>query len=105
MFDLIECNKHATKRDIYYTNTELYQSQRMVDEIVDDLSCLFNVPRRDTHIIASPKGLVYGELRYKENGKWMDCSKFTFGKPISPFPSNSFQTNCKFILIVEKCKT
>eukprot|EP01080_Neovahlkampfia_damariscottae_P005192 gene5192-8798_t len=102
MYDLIHTNKHATKRDIYYTNPDLYQNQKNVDDIVDDISCLFKIERRKTHIIASPKGMVYGDLKLMENGKNVDCSKFSFGKHISPFELSSFKTNCKFILVVEK---
>lgn len=39
-------------RDIYYNNTQLFGSQRTVDHIVDDISCLLKVPRRSLHVVS-----------------------------------------------------
>lgn len=37
-------------RDIYYNNTQLFGSQKAVDSIVDDISCMLRVPRRSLHV-------------------------------------------------------
>lgn len=39
-------------RDIYYNNTQLFGSQKTVDCIVDDISCMLKVPRRSLHVVS-----------------------------------------------------
>lgn len=39
-------------RDIYYNNTQLFGSQKTVDSIVDDISCMLKVPRRSLHVVS-----------------------------------------------------
>lgn len=41
----------CSHRDIYYNNTQLFGSQKSVDSIVDDISCLLKVPRRALHVV------------------------------------------------------
>lgn len=43
--------KHATKRDLYYTNVELFQTQAYLDAIIDDLAFKFGVSRHSLHIV------------------------------------------------------
>ncbi|XP_036960621.1 meiotic recombination protein SPO11 isoform X9 [Acanthopagrus latus] len=50
IYRLIQSNSYATKRDIYYNNTQLFGSQKTVDGIVDDISCMLKVPRRSLHV-------------------------------------------------------
>eukprot|EP00033_Pygsuia_biforma_P006249 GCRY01006964.1.p1 GENE.GCRY01006964.1~~GCRY01006964.1.p1 ORF type:complete len:232 (-),score=5.44 GCRY01006964.1:139-747(-) len=61
---LLRNNQHATKRDIYYMNTSLFQKQSAVDQAVEDLACLLQVTRVDLHVIAPPRGYVYGPLSF-----------------------------------------
>ncbi|XP_034027399.1 meiotic recombination protein SPO11-like [Thalassophryne amazonica] len=51
IYKLVQSNSYATKRDIYYNNTQLYGSQKIVDSIVDDISCMLKVPRRSLHVV------------------------------------------------------
>ncbi|XP_071332815.1 meiotic recombination protein SPO11 isoform X4 [Trachinotus anak] len=50
IYRLVQRNSYATKRDIYYNNTQLFGSQTAVDSIVDDISCMLKVPRRSLHV-------------------------------------------------------
>lgn len=43
---------HTVCRDIYYNNTQLFGSQKTVDSIVDDISCMLKVPRRSLHVVS-----------------------------------------------------
>uniref|UniRef100_A0A665VMH9 DNA topoisomerase (ATP-hydrolyzing) n=1 Tax=Echeneis naucrates TaxID=173247 RepID=A0A665VMH9_ECHNA len=52
IYRLVQRNSYATKRDIYYDNTQLFSSQKAVDHIVDDISCMLKVPRRSLHVFA-----------------------------------------------------
>jgi len=40
-------------RDIYYNDVQLFGSQRTVDFIVEDVSCLLKVPRRSLHVVCA----------------------------------------------------
>uniref|UniRef100_A0A3Q2NTG5 DNA topoisomerase (ATP-hydrolyzing) n=1 Tax=Fundulus heteroclitus TaxID=8078 RepID=A0A3Q2NTG5_FUNHE len=52
IYRLVQSNSYATKRDIYYNNTQLFGSQRTVDSIIDDISCMLKVPRRSLHVVS-----------------------------------------------------
>ncbi|XP_010784838.1 meiotic recombination protein SPO11-like [Notothenia coriiceps] len=54
IYKLVQSNSYATKRDIYYNDTQLFGSQRNVDMIVDDISCMLKVPRRSLHVFCPP---------------------------------------------------
>jgi len=51
IYNLLVHNKHATKRDLYYTHVRLFQTQSNLDEIIDDIACLFGVARHDLNIV------------------------------------------------------
>ncbi|MGH0177580.1 UNVERIFIED_CONTAM: hypothetical protein FKN15_075471 [Acipenser sinensis] len=50
IYKLVQSNTYATKRDIYYNDTQLFGSQRTLDLIVIDISCMLKVPRRSLHV-------------------------------------------------------
>ncbi|KAJ7141475.1 Spo11/DNA topoisomerase VI subunit A [Mycena epipterygia] len=50
----------ATKRDIYYRDVPLFKTQKVVDNLVDDLAATFELERADLNIRATSKGLVCG---------------------------------------------
>uniref|UniRef100_A0A8C6UYY5 DNA topoisomerase (ATP-hydrolyzing) n=1 Tax=Neogobius melanostomus TaxID=47308 RepID=A0A8C6UYY5_9GOBI len=107
IYKLIQSNTYATKRDIYYNDTQLFGSQAKVDHIVDDISCLLKVPRRSLHVLATSKGLITGDLCYlEEDGTRIDCRSST----AFPVSSNiggikNIVSSAKFVLIVEKDAT
>nr|XP_033818649.1 meiotic recombination protein SPO11 isoform X1 [Geotrypetes seraphini]XP_033818650.1 meiotic recombination protein SPO11 isoform X1 [Geotrypetes seraphini] len=107
IYKLVQSNMYATKRDIYYTNVQLFGSQHIVDTIIDDISCLLKIPRRSLHILSTSKGCIAGDLCYTEDGTKVNCA----GNAMSVLvPSNiqgitNMTSNAKFILIVEKDAT
>ncbi|KAF7782146.1 hypothetical protein Agabi119p4_1522 [Agaricus bisporus var. burnettii] len=50
----------TTKRDIFYNDVQLFNSQRTVDTLVDDLAATFDLDRSSLNIRASSKGLICG---------------------------------------------
>nr|XP_046253383.1 meiotic recombination protein SPO11 isoform X2 [Scatophagus argus] len=81
IYRLVLSNSFATKRDIYYNNKQLFGSQKTVDGIVDDISCMLRVPRRSLHVLATSKGLISGDLCYlEEDGTRIDCRSSSTGK-------------------------
>ncbi|CAK7320035.1 Meiotic recombination protein SPO11 [Vulpes lagopus] len=92
IYKLVQSNTYATKRDIYYTDSQLFGNQTVVDNIINDISCMLKVPRMSLHILSTSKGLIAGNLRYiEEDGTRVHC---TCGA-----------TDAKFLLIVEKDAT
>ncbi|XP_077942274.1 meiotic recombination protein SPO11 [Gasterosteus aculeatus] len=64
----------ANIRDIYYNNAQLFGSQKAVDGLVDDISCMLKVSRRSLHVLATSKGFISGDLCYmEEDGTRIDC--------------------------------
>ncbi|CAG8669973.1 5835_t:CDS:10, partial [Dentiscutata heterogama] len=59
----------ATKRDIYYKDVRLFGNQHTVDAAIDELACLFRVPRACLNVTASAKGLVAGALKIIQKDK------------------------------------
>nr|XP_020760873.1 meiotic recombination protein SPO11 isoform X3 [Odocoileus virginianus texanus] len=94
-------------RDIYYTDSQLFGNQTVVDNIINDISCMLKVPRRSLHILSTSKGLIAGDLKYlEEDGTKVNCTRAT----AVAVPSNiqgiqNLITDAKFLLIVEKDAT
>ncbi|XP_040009160.1 meiotic recombination protein SPO11 isoform X3 [Xiphias gladius] len=106
IFRLVQSNSYATKRDIYYNNTQLFGSQTTVDSIVDDISCMLKVPRRSLHVFASSKGLIAGDLRYmEEDGTRIDCHSSSAAVAVSSNIGGIRISSAKFVMIVEKDAT
>ncbi|XP_036042356.1 meiotic recombination protein SPO11 isoform X3 [Onychomys torridus] len=104
IYKLVQSNTYATKRDIYYTDSQLFGNQAVVDNIIDDISCMLKVPRRSLHVLSTSKGLIAGNLRYvEEDGTRVQC---TCNATATAVPSNiQGIRNAKFLLIVEKDAT
>ncbi|XP_032758351.1 meiotic recombination protein SPO11 isoform X3 [Rattus rattus] len=104
IYKLIQSNTYATKRDIYYTESQLFRNQAAVDSIIDDISCMLKVPRRSLHVLSTSKGLIAGNLRYvEEDGTQVQCMCSATATAV---PSNiQGMQNAKFLLIVEKDAT
>ncbi|XP_030589980.1 meiotic recombination protein SPO11 isoform X1 [Archocentrus centrarchus] len=108
IYRLVQSNSYATKRDIYYNNTQLFGSQKAVDSIVDDISCMLKVPRRSLHVLATSKGLISGDLCYmEEDGTRIDCHSSSAAVSVSSNISGikNIISAAKFVLIIEKDAT
>ncbi|TKC39733.1 hypothetical protein EI555_021343, partial [Monodon monoceros] len=113
IYKLVQSNTYATKRDIYYTDSQLFGNQTVVDNIINDISCMLKVPRRSLHILSTSKGLIAGNLRYiEEDGTKVNCACATLVVKLKyaclKFISLNFTdliTDAKFLLIVEKDAT
>ncbi len=53
----------CTKRDIYYMNTRLFQSQSSVNAALLQIQSHLKVPQQALNVRSSGKGLVYGHLQ------------------------------------------
>ncbi|KAF8627831.1 hypothetical protein AX15_004249 [Amanita polypyramis BW_CC] len=59
--EAVIADEPMTKRELFYRDVALFKSQRVVDQLLDDVTASFLIERRDMNIRASPKGLVCGE--------------------------------------------
>ncbi|XP_054429323.1 meiotic recombination protein SPO11 isoform X2 [Pteronotus mesoamericanus] len=107
IYKLVQSDTYATKRDIYYTDSQLFGSQAAVDSIIADVSCMLKVPRRGLHVLSTSKGLIAGNLRYiEEEGTKVNCSCTTAVAVSSNIQGIwNLITDAKFLLIVEKDAT
>ncbi|KAK9455380.1 Spo11/DNA topoisomerase VI subunit A [Dipodascopsis uninucleata] len=95
--------KIVTKRDIYYRNTWLFKSQRVVDKLVDDISRTLDVTRADLGIVAAQKGLVFGSIAInlvKSEPIFID-NKVSLIPPMEDIKSILI-SNVDYILVIEK---
>ncbi|KAJ4148422.1 hypothetical protein LMH87_002892 [Akanthomyces muscarius] len=94
-----------TKRHIYYQHQELFETQRVVDELVDDLAYTLGTDRDDLNITASSKGLVSGCMVIRlRSSQVLDASQSELGITI---PSSRSVTcietrGARWLLVVEK---
>ncbi|KAH7191988.1 Spo11/DNA topoisomerase VI subunit A [Fusarium flagelliforme] len=51
-----------TKRHIFYQHQDLFEKQREVDDLVDDIAFNLGIGRADLNIVAASKGLLAGHL-------------------------------------------
>ncbi|XP_061908693.1 meiotic recombination protein SPO11 isoform X2 [Entelurus aequoreus] len=108
IYTLVQSNSYATKREIFYQHSQLFGSQRSVDRIVDDVSCMLEVPRRSLRVLATSKGLISGDLCYlEEDGTRIDCHSNSAAVAVSSNIAGirNIVSCAKFILVVEKDAT
>ncbi|XP_078508115.1 meiotic recombination protein SPO11 isoform X12 [Lissotriton helveticus] len=108
IYKMVQKNTYATKRDIYYTDVQLFGTQSVVDNIVNDISCMLKIPRRSLHVLSTSKGCIAGDLCYsEEDGTKINCSCYSTAVLVSSnvHGIKNMTSNAKFILIVEKDAT
>lgn len=59
---LVSGRRPTTKRDLFYKHPTLFRTQRVVDGLIDDIAATFSVPRDALGVVASAKGMVYGDV-------------------------------------------
>ncbi|KAG0577631.1 hypothetical protein KC19_5G168500 [Ceratodon purpureus] len=102
---LLQQNRRATKRDIYYTDPALLKGR--LDQSINDICSLFHCSRSSLNLVASSKGLVTGQLCYFEEGRLINCSKRNSTSTGLPVPVHmnevsNISSGAEFILLVEK---
>lgn len=97
-------NIHATKREIYYHDVDLFEDQKYSDKIIEDFSAMLKVIRNSTHIVASAKGACIGRLKIRDSGDEIDLERGSGGWSISPLLDRIeiVESDAEFILVVEK---
>lgn len=60
---LIKNNGYCTRREIYYQTIKIIKTQNTIDNAVIDICSTLDAAPWDIRIVASAKGLIYGNLR------------------------------------------
>ncbi|KAK6934594.1 Spo11/DNA topoisomerase VI, subunit A, N-terminal [Dillenia turbinata] len=72
---LLEENRHGSKRDIYYMHPSLFSEQSLVDRAINDICIILQCSRHNINVVSVGNGLVMGWLRYSEDERIFDCMK------------------------------
>ncbi|XP_062460047.1 meiotic recombination protein SPO11 isoform X2 [Pezoporus occidentalis] len=71
IYKMVQSNTYATKRDIYYSDILLFGSQSVVDNIINDISCMLRIPRRSLHVAVTVPSNVQGIKNLISHAKFM----------------------------------
>ncbi|XP_066164296.1 meiotic recombination protein SPO11-1 isoform X2 [Oryza sativa Japonica Group] len=102
---LLQQNKHCSKRDIYYMYPSIFQEQAVVDRAINDICVLFKCSRHNLNVVPVAKGLVMGWIRFLEGEKEVYCVtnvNAAFSIPVSIEAIKDVVSVADYILIVEK---
>lgn len=96
----------TTKRDIFYQDVSLFQSQKNVDMIIEALCRSLGFTNQELGAVAAQKGLCYGEVTLKSPGGSSQVFTRKQGSFLIPRigekTSISVPDDTEYILIVEK---
>ncbi|KAJ7560563.1 hypothetical protein O6H91_04G135800 [Diphasiastrum complanatum] len=101
---LLQQEKHASKRDVYYMDPRLFGDQVIVDQAINDICTKLKCARSSIHVFSASKGLVMGCLQYIDQGRLVDCSRHRLsGFPIPTLTDGvTPMSEAEYILLVEK---
>ncbi|KAL5700015.1 hypothetical protein ACHQM5_025520 [Ranunculus cassubicifolius] len=102
---LLQENKHGSKRDIFYMHPSVFSEQAVVDRAINDICVLLSCSRHNLNVVSVGKGLVMGWLRFVEGERKYDCIKIP--STAHPIPVNVEEVRdivcvADYILVVEK---
>ncbi|MFX0179993.1 MAG: hypothetical protein ACFE78_07365 [Candidatus Hodarchaeota archaeon] len=103
--ELLNENLHATKREVFYTDVNLFSEQKNSDKSIEDVSTMLYTSRNSTHIVAAPRGSCVGRLRIRDRTDIIDLeAQGSGGWTISPFLDQIeiIESDAEFILVIEK---
>lgn len=102
--EILDTEKHATKRHLFYRDVNLFENQRVSDGLIEDLGALLRVSRNSLNVIASAKGKVIGRMSFTEGGDRIDCTQGLGGHAITPMLDqiDNIESDAEFVLVIEK---
>lgn len=96
---------HATKREIFYNDVNLFKDQSNSDNCIEDLSTILHTIRNSTNVVASARGQAIGRLRIRDQDDIIDLESMgSGGWAITPMLDNVeiIESDAEFVLVVEK---
>ncbi len=105
VYDLLKSNLHATKREVFYSDVNLFREQQRSDKIIEDVASMLHTTRDSVHIVASARGSAMGRVVIRDSGDTIDLTKMgTGGWAITPFLDQVeiLESDAEFIIMSEK---
>ncbi len=105
IYNLLKINLHASKREVFYSDVNLFRDQKYSDKIVEDVSSMLRTTRDSVHIVASARGSAMGRVKIRDGGDLIDLTKMgTGGWAVTPFLDQLeiVESDAEFILLSEK---
>jgi len=103
--ELLKSGLHATKRELYYADVNLFRDQRYSDKIIEDVSSMLPTTRDSIHVVAAARGSAMGRIVIRDAGDRIDLTQMgTGGWAITPFLDQVeiVESDAEFILLSEK---
>ncbi|XP_057972012.1 meiotic recombination protein SPO11-1 isoform X2 [Malania oleifera] len=102
---LLQENRHGSKRDIYYMHPSVFAEQSVVDRAINDICILMQCSRHNLNVVSVGNGLVMGWLQFIEAGKKCNC--INNPNTVHPVPVHVEEVKgiasvAQYILVVEK---
>ncbi|XP_076927744.1 meiotic recombination protein SPO11-1-like [Bidens hawaiensis] len=102
---LLQENRHGSKRDIYYMHPSVFQEQSVVDRAINDICILLQCSRHNLNVVSVSKGLVMGWLRFSEADRIFNCMNHpdtAHSIPVLVEEVKDIISVADYILVVEK---
>ncbi|MFW9786314.1 MAG: helix-hairpin-helix domain-containing protein [Candidatus Thorarchaeota archaeon] len=105
VFNLLKSNLHATKREVFYSDVNLFREQKYSDKIIEDVASMIQTTRDSIHVVASARGSAMGRVTIRDGGDLIDLTKMgTGGWAVTPFLDQLeiVESDAEFIILSEK---
>jgi meiotic recombination protein SPO11 len=105
VYELLRDNLHATKREVFYSDVNLFRDQKYSDKIIEDVASMLQTTRDSIHVVASARGSAMGRVVLRDGGDRLDLTKMgTGGWSITPFLDQVeiVESDAEFIILSEK---
>ncbi|MHA2378478.1 MAG: helix-hairpin-helix domain-containing protein [Candidatus Thorarchaeota archaeon] len=105
IYELLKSNLHATKREVFYSDVNLFREQKRSDKIIEDVASMLHTTRDSVHVVASARGSAMGRVVIRDGGDTIDLTKMgTGGWAITPFLDQVevLESDAEFIIMSEK---
>ncbi|KAI3745551.1 hypothetical protein L6452_07951 [Arctium lappa] len=102
---LLQENRHGSKRDIYYMHPSVFREQSVVDRAINDICILLQCSRHNLNVVSVAKGLVMGWLRFSEADRIFNCLNHpdtAHSIPVHVEEVKDIISVADYILVVEK---
>nr|POE57877.1 meiotic recombination protein spo11-1 [Quercus suber] len=102
---LLQENRHGSKRDIYYMHPSVFSEQSVVERAINDICILMQCSRRNLNVVSVGNGLVMGWIRFLEGGRKFDCINHpntAHPIPVQVEEVKDIVSVADYILVVEK---
>ncbi|CAA6657318.1 unnamed protein product [Spirodela intermedia] len=102
---LLQENRHGSKRDIYYMHPSVFLEQKVVDQAIKDICILLQCSRHNLNVVPVGKGLLMGWVRFTDGDRRFDCIRSpntAYPVPVHVEDVEDLFSVAQYVLVVEK---